>query len=78
MNSVWRRMGLGNKLALTNFLLVALVLTGCMLAIGYFLSQSVEQRATEELSAKAKLLHDLIDSGLLTNTINRGDLFLFH
>jgi methyl-accepting chemotaxis protein len=54
-------MGLGNKLALTNFLLVALVLTGCVLAIGYFLSQSVEQRATEELTAKAQLLHDLID-----------------
>ncbi len=61
MNSIWRRMGLGNKLALTNFLLVALVLTGCVLAIGYFLSQSVEQRATEELTAKAQLLHDLID-----------------
>ena len=61
MNSVWRRIGLGNKLALTNFLLVALVLTGCVLAIGYFLSQSVEQRATQELTAKVQLLHDLID-----------------
>jgi methyl-accepting chemotaxis protein len=54
-------MGLGNKLALTNFLLVTLVLTGSVLAIGYFLSHSVEQRATEELTAKAQLLHDLID-----------------
>ena len=61
MNSVWRRVGLGNKLALTNFLLVALVLTGCILAIGHFLSQSVEQRTTEDLAAKAQLLHDLID-----------------
>jgi methyl-accepting chemotaxis protein len=61
MNAVWKRMGLGNKLALTNFLLVAFVLSGCVLAIGYFLSQSVEQRATQELTAKAQMLHDLID-----------------
>jgi methyl-accepting chemotaxis protein len=54
-------MGLGNKLALTNFLLVTFVLSGCVLAIGHFLTRSVEQRATEELSAKAHLLHDLID-----------------
>lgn len=61
MKSLWQRLGLGNKLALTNFLLVAVVLTGCVLAIGYFLSQSVERRATQELTAKAQLLHDLID-----------------
>ena len=61
LNAMWRRPGLGNKLALTNFLLVALVLSGCVLAIGHFLSRNVETRATEELVSKTQLLHELID-----------------
>ena len=61
LNSMWRRMGLGNKLALTNFVLVTLVLSGCVLAIGHFLSQNVEARATEELISKTQMLHDMVE-----------------
>jgi methyl-accepting chemotaxis protein len=56
-----RRMGLGGKLALSNFLLVASVLTACVMAIGYQLTKNVEARASEELAAKTQLVTDLIE-----------------
>ncbi|MFZ4624903.1 MAG: Cache 3/Cache 2 fusion domain-containing protein [Rhodoferax sp.] len=55
------RLGLGAKLALSNFLLVATVLTLCVVAIGYSVSQSIEGRATAEVSDKTGMLTRLIE-----------------
>ncbi len=57
----WRRTGLGAKLAVSNFLLVASVLTACVLAIGYSISQTIESRAIAEVSDKTKMLTNLIE-----------------
>ena len=56
-----QRMGLGGKLAISNFLLVAATLVGCVMAIGYFLSNTIERKAAEELSAKTQLIANLIE-----------------
>ena len=64
MNSIlmnWRSMGLGAKLALSNFLLVATVLTVGVLAIGYSVSQTIEGRAVAEVSDKTRMLTNLIE-----------------
>jgi len=58
----WRRMSLGAKLTLSNFLLVATVLTLFVLAISYSVSNTIEARATTELNDKTKILTDLIES----------------
>jgi methyl-accepting chemotaxis protein len=60
-NAIWRTLGLGTKLALSNFLLVACVLTFCVMAIGYQLIKNVEARVSEELSAKTQLVTDLLE-----------------
>ncbi len=60
-SSGWQRMGLGTKLALSNFALVAMVLTICVLGIGYSVSQAIESQVSAELREKTKLLTDLID-----------------
>jgi methyl-accepting chemotaxis protein len=54
-------MGLGAKLAVSNFLLVATVLTVCVVAIGYSISQTIEGRAIAEVSDKTKMLTNLIE-----------------
>ena len=59
--SRWQRTSLGTKLALSNFALVAVVLTVCVLGIGYSVSQTIENRATAEVGDKTKLLTDLIE-----------------
>ena len=61
LRTFWRQLGLGNKLAISNFVLVAATLVGCVMAIGYFLSGTIEQRATEDLSAKTQLIESLIE-----------------
>ena len=64
MNNItrrWNDAGLGNKLAVSNFLLVASALLVCVLAIGYGVSQTIESRAVSELTAKTALLADFID-----------------
>ena len=69
--SRWQRMGLGSKLALSNFALVAAVLTVCVLGIGYSVSQTIERQVTNELGEKTKLLTGLIegsDKDLRTRT----------
>ena len=78
MAAMWRRLGLGGKLALTNFLLVALVLSACVMAIGYLLSNNIEKQATDELGAKTQLLQDLIagtDKDLRVRTGNLAQAF---
>ena len=57
----WRRMSLGAKLTLSNFLLVAAVLAVFVLAISYSVSQTIETRATTEVNEKTRMLTDLID-----------------
>ena len=61
ITSRWSRTGLGSKLAISNFLLVASALLACVVAIGYGVSQSIESRAISELTAKTNLLAELID-----------------
>ena len=43
----WQRLGLGNKLAISNFVLVAATLIACVMAIGYFLAETIEQKAID-------------------------------
>ncbi len=57
----WKRMNLGGKLALSNFLLVAVALVICVMAIGYSISQLIEGRVVSEISDKTHLLADLIE-----------------
>lgn len=57
----WHRIGLGAKLALSNFVLVAAVLTLGVLAIGYSISQTIENRATTEVADKTQMLINLIE-----------------
>ena len=61
VNATWRKLGLGAKLAFSNFLLVACVLTFCVMAIGYQLIKNVEARVGDELSAKTQLVTDLLE-----------------
>ncbi len=55
-----QRLGLGTKLALSNFLLVATVLIFCVLAIGYQLTKNVEAQESSELVAKTQLVRNLV------------------
>ena len=69
--SGWQRMGLGTKLALSNFALVAGVLAVCVLGIGYSVSQTIERQVIDALGEKTKLLGGLIegaDKDLRTRT----------
>ena len=58
----WRNISLGTKLAIHNFLLVTIVVTVLILAIGYSTSKVMESSVTMELSEKTKILVDLIES----------------
>lgn len=60
--SRWQRLGLGAKLALSNLLLVATVMTLGVLAITYAVSQTMQLRATQEVSDKTSILVELIAS----------------
>lgn len=60
--SRWQRLGLGAKLALSNLLLVATVMTLGVLAITYAVSQTMQLRATQEVSDKTSMLVELIAS----------------
>jgi methyl-accepting chemotaxis protein-2 (aspartate sensor receptor) len=60
--SGWRSYSLGTKLAFSNFLLVALVLSALIAGIGYSISEVIEARAIADVTEKTKLLVDLIDS----------------
>jgi hypothetical protein len=71
ITSRWSKAGLGSKLAISNFLLVASALLACVVAIGYGVSNSIESRAISELTAKTTLLSELIegsDQDLRTRT----------
>lgn len=61
ITSRWSKAGLGSKLAISNFLLVASALLACVVAIGYGVSNSIESRAISELTAKTTLLSELIE-----------------
>ncbi len=52
--SRWQRLGFGVKLALSNLLLVATVMTLGVLAITYAVSQTMQFRATQEVSDKTQ------------------------
>jgi methyl-accepting chemotaxis protein len=57
-----RAKSVGLKLAVSNFVLVALVLSALIFAIVYSVSNLVESRATEDVTEKTKMLVNLIDS----------------
>jgi methyl-accepting chemotaxis protein len=58
----FRNMNLGIKLPLSIFLIVSLVFAAFVVAIGYSLSQSVEDRANIEVADKTRMVVDLIDA----------------
>ena len=61
LRSFWQRLGLGNKLALSNFALITLALVGSVTGVDVYLSHSVERRALEELVAKTAVIETLIE-----------------
>jgi len=58
----WGNSSLGTRLAISNFILVALVSTVLIAAISYSISNVLEAKANTELSEKTKLLVDFVDS----------------
>ncbi len=60
--SSWRDNSLGAKLAIGNFVFVALVFSALIAGIGYSISEVIESRAIVDVTEKTKLLVDLIDS----------------
>src|SRR5690606_755414 len=58
--NVWNRTGLGLKLSLSNFLLIALLTGSLIAAIGYTISRTIEQREEREMATRTDLLVELI------------------
>lgn len=56
-----RRLGFGPKWALSHCVLVTSVLTLGIVAVGYWLAQGVESRATRELQEKTRLSRGLME-----------------
>ena len=57
----WRRVSLGGKLALSNFLLVAVASTLCVIAISYSIAQLVEEKVIADVSEKTQLLTKMVE-----------------
>jgi methyl-accepting chemotaxis protein-2 (aspartate sensor receptor) len=58
----WRHLSLASKLPLSVFLVVSLVFAAFVAAIGYSISQMIEERANAEVTEKTRLIVDLIDA----------------
>jgi methyl-accepting chemotaxis protein len=58
----WHANSLGTKLALSNFVFVAVVFSAVIAGVGYSVSEVIESRAIVDVTEKTKLLVDLIDS----------------
>jgi methyl-accepting chemotaxis protein len=58
----WRHLSLGSKLPVIVFLVVSFVFAAFVAAIGYSISNMVEERANTEVGEKTKLIVDLIDA----------------
>ncbi|MEQ1659448.1 MAG: Cache 3/Cache 2 fusion domain-containing protein, partial [Hylemonella sp.] len=58
----WRDLSLAAKLPLSLFAVVGVVFLAFVLGIGYALMNSVEQRASEDVAVKTRLIVDLIDA----------------
>ncbi len=58
----WRNLSLGAKLPVIVFLVVSFVFAAFVAAIGYSISNMVEERANAEVTEKTKLIVDLIDA----------------
>lgn len=62
LTELWARTGLGIKLSLTNFLIIA-ILTGILIsAIAYSVSSAIEQREGREMTTRSNLLKSLISA----------------
>ena len=58
----WRNLSLGTKLSVIAFLVVSFVFAAFVAAIGYSISNMVEERANTEVTEKTKLIVGLIDA----------------
>ncbi|MDP3700585.1 MAG: Cache 3/Cache 2 fusion domain-containing protein [Hylemonella sp.] len=58
----WQDLRLGLKLPLSVFLVVSLVFAAFVMAVGYSISRSVEERANAEVADKVKIVVDLLDA----------------
>src|SRR5450830_1965663 len=58
----WRNLSLGTKLPVIVFLVVSFVFAAFVAAIGYSISNMVEERANTEVTEKTKLIVDLMDA----------------
>ena len=60
MTMLWKRLGLGLKLSVTNFVLFA-ILTGALISlISYSVSNAIESREEREMMVRSTMLKDLI------------------
>lgn len=55
-------LGLGQKLAMANFLLVSIVLAGLIGLIGFFVSKNIEQRAEDELAQHIHMMVSFLEA----------------
>ncbi|AGX87078.1 methyl-accepting chemotaxis protein [Candidatus Symbiobacter mobilis] len=60
--TTWKNLGLGAKLAISNFVFVAIVLSLLIGSISYSLMGMIEERSISDVTEKTKLLVELIDS----------------
>ena len=60
LTSFWGRIGIGIKLSLSNFILIAALVSVLISVIGYAVSSAIEQRAAREMTTRNELLKDLI------------------
>lgn len=60
LTSFWGRIGIGIKLSLSNFILIAALVSVLISVIGYTVSSAIEQRAVREMTTRNELLKDLI------------------
>jgi len=58
----YQSLGLGQKLALGNFLLVSIVLATLIGLIGFFVSKNIEQRAEEDLGKNIKMMVSFLEA----------------
>ncbi len=58
----WCRLGVGAKIAIGNFVLVAAVLAVLVALIGVMMSREIERRAVDELVTRTKMLKEFIEA----------------
>ena len=76
--NLWSRTGLGLKLSLSNFLLIALLTGTLIAAIGYTVADAIEKREEREMLVRSQLLVEMVattDKDVRRRTLNYAEAF---